>query len=110
MGYYTSYGLSLHGPAEECQKFEKDLLDQDPSDFELNELVKFGAVYAKLYDIEPMIDEIAKKHPSVLVILSGDGEDQDDIWETRWKGEEKETQQMVIPPFKNPKLFLHENN
>lgn len=105
MGYYTSYGLSLYGPTDECEAFEKDLLDLSDNDEEVRELLKYGGCYAKLYDLEAWMDQVAKKHPSVLAILSGDGEESDDQWEHRWKGLEDEVQKAIIPPFKNERLF-----
>jgi len=34
---------------------------------------------------------IAKRHPDVLIEISGNGEDSDDIWASRYRGEESET-------------------
>ena len=108
MGYYTSYALTCKGPDKDVQAFEQDLINISKSNGEVDpdvrELVSLGTVYAKLYDIEDWIDELAPKHPNVLICLAFDGEDSEDTGETRWKNKDKETQKMVIPPFTNPNL------
>lgn len=109
MGYYTAYGLEIYGNSEECDAFEKDLLeytkeDDGSYDIEIQELINTGGTFAKLYDIEAWISAVAKRHPNVLIILSGDGEDNFDFWESRWKGDKYETQKAMIPPFETPEL------
>ena len=113
MGYYTSYSLEMFGEVEEVEKAENDLLvmteyengDYDP---EIKELVNTGGVYAKLYDIQDYLKEVAKKNPNVLIVLNGDGEESDDLWEERYKGELFEHNYATIPPFKNPELQIPE--
>ena len=110
MGYYTSYSLSLFGNAEQAHEFENELLEvtkyaDGQDDCEVKELVNTGGTYAKLYDIEDTISDLAPKYPDLLIILNGDGEESDDLWEARWKGSEHEKQYADIPPFTNPKLL-----
>lgn len=113
MGYYTSYSLQCYGPEDKIEAFEQELLESTKSDgeydHEVNELIKWGCVYAKLYDIEKWIDGLAPKHPDILICLSGDGEESDDLWETRWKGTESECQKAIIPPFENNNLQIPNN-
>ena len=109
MGYYTYYGLTILGEDDKVESFKKDLLEQSEDstgvpDSDLSELLESEYVYAKLYDITDWIDEVAPKHPDILIMLSGDGEDSDDSWETRWRGNDSETQKMIMPPFTNPRL------
>ncbi len=109
MGYYTAFSLSTYGDPEECEAFEKDLLESTKYsngeyDCEVQELIDTGGTYAKLYDLEDTIEEIAKNHPNVLVILTGDGEETDDRWEFRCKGKENEKHYATIPPFETPEL------
>ena len=111
MGYYTYYTLFLHGKEEDCEAFSNELLENSKDsdgnvDPELEELVKYDCVQAKLYDIEEWIGKVAPHHPNVLVCLSGDGEDSDDMWEERWKGNDVECQRAIIPPFTNPNLII----
>ena len=102
----------LEGELKETEAFEKDLLEISKYNGEINssvdELISSGSCYAKLYDISGWITEVAKKHPEVLVVLTGDGESSDDLWEERWKGEEHEHQNFTIPPFKNKNLLTEE--
>ena len=108
MGYYTAYGLEIipdKGYASEIEEFEKELIDYSENDREIEELVKTGGCYGKLYDITDWISELAPKFPHILICLGGDGEESDDLWESRWKGSETETQISVIPPFNNPNLL-----
>ena len=86
------------------EKFEKALLDASGDDFEVKELIGFGRVYGKCYDLESNIDELAPKFPHLLIILSGTGEDGED-WEARWRGNDKEVQYSIIPPFNNKNLW-----
>lgn len=91
------------------EAFKKDLLEESKGDDgtvdgDLEKLLNSGWEEAKLYDIEDWIDEVAPKHPDVLVILDGDGENSDDLWQTRWKGNNSERQEAKIPPFENENL------
>ena len=111
MGYYTAYSLVMRGEDAAVEKAEKALLkrstdDRGNVDPDCKDLIEIGCVYAKLYDISDWISEIAPKHPDVLIILSGDGEDSDDAWEERWKGNDHELQKAVIPPFQNKNLQI----
>jgi hypothetical protein len=86
----------------ECAKQEGEL------DSALEELISTGGTYAKLYDIEDWINAVAPKFPDVLICLEGSGEEQDDMWESRWKGDKYEHQEAIIPPFTTPELILEE--
>jgi len=112
MGYNTSYSLFVQadkGYLNHEDRFYGSLLERtrmsdDSFDPEFVELVDTGGCYGHLYDIEEYIDEIAPNYPHLLITLSGRGEDEDDSWEKRWKGEQNEVQRAVIPPFQNPNL------
>ena len=110
MGYYTSYCISFFGDPKDANRFGHALLDHTKrsdgsDDFEVKELLNTGNTYAKLYDIEQHITEVAKNFPNLLIILDGDGEDSMDSWQARWKGEIHETKNVVIPPFDNADLM-----
>lgn len=106
MGYYTSFFLNLHGEQEEIKKFESDLYEESGRDTDIKELIETGTVYAKLYKLKDHINAVAPKHPGVLVVLERDGEESDDLWEARWKGNEFESQSAIIPPFENKNLAI----
>lgn len=106
MGYYTSYSLQCYGPEDKVKAFEEELLALSDNDPEVKELIEDGCVYAKLYELDKWIEVAALMFRDVLVCLSGDGEDSDDLWEQRWKGAESEFQKAVIPPFENENLKI----
>lgn len=105
MGYYTSFSLSLYGKPEDRVKAEIDLHMVSEHDQQVEELIKYGSVYAKLYELSAWVEEAAKRNPNVLFVLSGQGEEQDDLWEERYKGYVSERQEAIIPPFNHPELI-----
>ena len=109
MGYYTAYGLNMFGDPEKVKAAEHDLLEisKDKNgkyDGDVRELIDIGGCYAKLYDLPEWIAKIASNHPDVLIVLSGDGEESDDLWEERWKGDKEEFHKTESPPFTELKL------
>lgn len=107
MGYNTSYSLSVQadsGHELDEERFYDAILDRSGFDCEYQQLVENGVAYGHLYDIGSYIDAIAPNFPNLLIMLSGSGEENDDVWEYRWKGNDKEVQLAVIPPFENPNL------
>lgn len=110
MGYYTNYDLAVINKDDSKVKAFKEDLRKESSDADgnvdgdLEDLLNDGYIYAKLYDLEDLISKVAPRHPDVLIILEGDGEDSDDLWEARWKGDNYERHDAVIPPFTNPNL------
>ena len=119
MGYYQSFSLCVeceNEHPEDEQEFNDALLDLSKDengnpDLEVKELIQYGGIFAKLYDLEDWIAQLAPKFPRLLIILSGRPEDGDPDWEHRWKGEEDELQYAEIPPFKNKNLWTnYENN
>ena len=105
MGYYTSYDIVLKGSDEDKKNFEKALRDISDNNTDVDELLSSSAVYAKLYDIDAWITKVARDFPNLLVILSGAGEEQDDLWQIRWRGSVWERHEAKIPPFDSPLRF-----
>lgn len=110
MGYYTSYTLTMIGEEQAVKRAEDDLIEvsnypDGSPDCEIKDLVNYGYVNAKLYEIRDYLEKVAEKNPDVLIVLDGDGEESDDLWEERWKGKEHEAQFSIIPPFTNPALL-----
>ena len=110
MGYYTSYSIDFEcepGFEQEEEDFKEALISEaEKYNYgpEVKELYEFG-VYTKMYDIDVWISELAPNYPHLLIILSGDGEESNDLWEVRWKGKDREIQECIIPPFTNCNLF-----
>ena len=110
MGYYTYFQIAFEGDKDKVEAFKKDLLEEskdDDGDIDgyLEDLLSYSGVEAKLYDLEDWINAVAPRHPDVLVILDGDGEESDDNWQARWKGDKSERRFAVIPPFTTKELL-----
>ena len=110
MGYYTSYDIAFEGDLEQQKAFKEELLKRTAysdgrNDSQVFELLDSGCVYAKLYELDDNITAIAPNYPDLLIMLTGDGEESGDVWEKRWKGNETELQEAVVPPFQNSNLF-----
>ena len=112
MGYYTSYYMRTYpdkGYDKEDDDFRSELLEigiREGCVSDIKELLETDGVYAKLYDLTDRITEIAHKYPHLLICLQGDGEDNMDVWEQRWKGNDFEYNEAMVPPFDNPKLQI----
>ncbi len=71
---------------------------------ELSEIIgcEIGQHYSQAlqwYLAEPLVIEVAKKHPSVMIEVDGNGEEYMDNWSARYLGERSELCQAFIPPF-----------
>lgn len=107
MGYITYFTLRMFGPDEKIKKAENDIKALSSEGW-LDELVDDGCSELKWYDWKTDIDNVAKANPDVLIILYGDGEDSDDLWQYRVKGDIKEYRSFYMPPFTTPELLLNE--
>lgn len=105
MGYYTNYSLTEEGTPKAIKAFQEDLVESSKYKGDILDLINYGSIYGKYYDLADEVKTVASRHPNVLVILQGEGEDHGDIWELRCKGRETEQQVMTMPPFENPALF-----
>ena len=101
MGYRTNFNLTMHG--------EDKAIDAVLAYAQTNELpyelktivVQESLDDVKWYDCKEDLRSLAKRFPAVLFILTGVGEDPDDQWEYRVRGENDEFHQMdtIAPPF-----------
>lgn len=110
MGYYTAYEISFEGKEERINLFKEDLLKattyaDGTCDSDVVDLLTYGGVCAKLYDLCDAIEELAPKYADILIRLEGQGDERGDWWETRWKGDLSESHIAKMPPFKNYKLL-----
>jgi hypothetical protein len=78
MGYYTNYELSLHGMGT------LDLIDDQVLAEKLAASMGKGKFWeedaVKWYSHEIDIKNFTVEHKNIVVKLTGDGEDSDDIW------------------------------
>jgi hypothetical protein len=73
MGYYTNYELETVSGADYETDYEQEVTDQvGYRPFECE---------TKWYSFEKDMREVSKKHTSVLLKLSGEGEENGDLWE-----------------------------
>lgn len=105
MGYNTSYSLTAEGTPEAVEKFNTDLAASSKYNEDITDLLSCGCLDGKYYDLSDEIKTAAQRHPDVLVILQGIGEDPGDVWEMRCRGAEYECHAWVMPPFTNPVLL-----
>ena len=111
MGYYTYFSLSMIGDEENIDKVTQAALSLNLDDDSLcynegiKELVTTGGIDAKWYSFEDDFIPFARKFPEVLFIVDGSGEETDDIWQWRIKGELDEYHRMKMPPFINSELL-----
>ena len=109
MGYYTYFSLSYRGTPEDEEKLENYHVEEDNKEYSdpyyINGILDDGEDHDyKWYDWEKDMRVLASKFPNVLFILEGSGEDSDDQWEFRIKGDISEHHYMEMPPFTTPEL------
>lgn len=109
MGYYTNYSLDLYNCTdEECEQFGNELYEATGHDSDAKELVNEGYLYdIKNFSMLDALIDISRNYPNMLIILGGDGEAQDDIWERRIKnGEVLEREMQMCPPIDDYPKFM----
>ena len=110
MGYYTCFTIEYEGDDADIKKVEEDFkaLYRGWNEGYLDELIDTRTSERKWYEWDSDLKKVAEKNPEVLIILHGNGEESDDIWQARAKGKEYEFQSFRLPPFKNPNLFTED--
>lgn len=77
MGYYTRFELAVISGGDYETDYEeavREQVDYNPFDDE-----------TKWYDFEKDMREVSKQHPNVLLELSGEGEENGDLWKAYFK-------------------------
>lgn len=108
MGYCTSFSLTTEGTPEAVKAFNDDLAKSSKYKEDIQELFSCGCIDGKFYDLPDEVEAAAGRHPDVLVILDGDGEDSGDIWQMRCRGKKCECHRVVMPPFTSPALLTED--
>ena len=106
MGYITYFNLEMIGSDEDIAKACDDAKTYNNE--LIAELLDGEYLEAKWYDFQTDFSDFAKRHPSILFIVTGDGEESDDLWEARFKGDISERQDFMIPPFKTLDLLTED--
>jgi hypothetical protein len=81
MGYYTRYDLEILQGGDSNIDYKKELCD----------MVEYEHLFdddCKWYDHNEDMISISKKHPKVLFLLHGVGEDDGDMWRAYYYGGE----------------------
>ena len=88
MGYLTCYTLNkVKGSDEDYEKFLNELQKVSGYDFHGIDNCQEGT----WYDHEKHMLKVSKKFPDLIVELSGDGENSDDVWAMRFQGGRSES-------------------
>ena len=103
MGYYTIFKLSTVNGSEDL--IEKLIESCEDASYALE---PNGETYdsAKWYSCDDDLKRFSKGYPEALFILSGEGEDNDDIWKAYFKNGKvhKEKAQIIFNTFDESKL------
>lgn len=102
MGYYTRYNLTATEWPEELTNYLRSNED-DFYPIEEDGTLKDSATW---YNHEKYILELSKVFPEIRFTLSGEGEDNEDIWEKHFLNGKMQLckAQITIPPFDMEKL------
>ena len=106
MGYYTYFSITLYGEDEAYDKAAKEICELG----EHAENSLLGGSLEKWYSHREDLSKVAKNNPEVLIRVCGDGEESDDLWEERYKGELFEFHSASIPPFTTKELQIPKTN
>ena len=103
MGYYTRFELEV--VSDEGNLIEQFRESCEDAKYAIED---DGAMYdaTKWYDCDEDLKHFSRKHPDALFILSGEGEDNDDIWKAYFRNGRmyKEKAKIVFKEFNESKL------
>lgn len=110
MGYCTYYVLSLYGDDEATERCVEDFIREGTAmgftPDQMEDFVNEDVLETKSREVEELCKKVARMNPDVLIRLEGDGEESDDLWESRFKGNLYERQDFTMPPFTTPELQI----
>lgn len=110
MGYYTDYDLNIspHGrdviPEDEIAELEREIALIDV--FESGNATDGYYCNAKWYDHDDDMMRLSGRFPDILFSLHGDGENQEDMWETYYLNGRMQYcgAEITYPPFDESRL------
>lgn len=73
MGYYTRHELSIVSGDDNNTDYEKEITDSTTYSSLFDDEIKW-------YDCEKDMKSYSKKHPEVVFLIDGEGEESGDIW------------------------------
>jgi len=92
MGYYTYHEMEHNADEETTLKIEEKI----KSDEVLNLAIGEYPSHCKWYDHDKDMLDLSLEFPGVTFILSGEGEDSDDQWKTKYKDGKQATVRVII--------------
>ena len=106
MSYITHITICLHGDADNKTIFE-EIEQQSGERVNVQDNGSAACVYdARWRNVMEDISVVAEKHPEVIIEVYAEGEDRNDTWEARFKGDDVETVEYysVRPEFRKIRL------
>lgn len=97
MGYHSNFNICIlreptcSGTIPDGKQIFKEIEDKSGYRFDSLNNTDADLSDASWYNAVDDIISVAKKHPDVILELTVYGEDRDDMWSMRFRGEEKET-------------------
>ena len=83
MGYYTDYEIEVTGPADLDSLVKELQALSGYEDFNIEDgIIRIYEV--KWYDNHEHMEILSAKHPHLLFLVSGDGEEHDDYWKSAY--------------------------
>jgi len=78
MGYYTRYELEILDGDDNVTDYSKEISEESGYSDCFEDTIKW-------YNHKQEMEDYSKKHPDTLFKLTGEGEDQPDMWEEYFK-------------------------
>lgn len=106
MSYITHYSIYLHGEADYKTIFE-EIEQQSDERLEILTNGSGACVYDTSWgNVLDDLSAVAQKHPEAIIEVYAEGEDRNDTWEARFKGDDVETVEyyFVRPEFRAIRL------
>lgn len=106
MSYITHFTIYLHGNADYKTIFE-EIEQQSDERVEVQDNGNVACVYDTRWgNVLDDLSAVAQNHPEVIIEVYAEGEDRNDTWEARFKGDDVETVEYysVRPEFKKIRL------
>lgn len=99
MGYYTKYSVVITPDSEEIRQHIED-------DYALGYALRDSGDSCKWYDHEADMRELSRKFPEALFELTGEGEDNGDLWRKYFRNGKMQScpAQITYEPFDEAKL------
>jgi len=117
MGYDTWFNVNITSAPQDYKEAEEARKDIAKAVFGIDTKQNLSRLdegfEAHWYDHDKDLVKISKKHPKVLIEVSGDGESSDDVWASRYRDGESETVQFeglpdfqeILTPEEEEKVF-----